>query len=142
MANRSIATLVTLSDSDLTVGDPSEDVRGRTVLDRAGDEIGTVEDLMLDPEEAKVRFLQVAAGGFLGMGERQFLSPVDAVTRIDDDHLHVDQTREGIAAAPPYDPHLVADRDYYEGLYGYYGYAPFWAPGYAYPAYPYYRPVL
>ena len=138
MSQTTKPTLVKLGDTELTVGDPNEDVRGRTVLDRNNDEIGHVDALMIDDRDTKVRFLQVAAGGFLGLGERKFLIPVDAITRIDADHVHIDQTRERVANAPVYDPTLVAEHDYYDDLYGYYGYAPYWAPGYAYPAYPYY----
>lgn len=132
------ATLLKLSDTNLTVGDPAEDVRGRKVLDRHGDEIGEVEDLMIDNQESKIRFLQIGTGGFLGIGEKKFLLPVDVVTRIDEDHVHIDKTRDHVAGGPEYDPNLVADYGYYDSLYGYYGYSPYWAPGYMYPAYPYY----
>ncbi len=137
MSQTTKPTLVKLGDTDLTVGDPNEDVRGRTVLDRNNEEIGHVDALLIDDRESKVRFLRVAAGGFLGLGERTFLIPVDAVARIDADHVHVDQTRERLVAAPAYDPTLVAERDYYDDLYGYYGYATCWRPGYTYPDFPY-----
>jgi len=130
--------LVKLGDTELTVADPREDIRGRTVVDKAGEEIGRVDALLIDDQEQKVRFLQVASGGFLGLGERTFLLPVDAIVRIDNDRVFVDQTRERIAGAPPYDPSLAADPGHYGDVYGYYGYPPFWAPGYAYPAYPHY----
>ena len=135
------AALRKLSDLNLTVADPNEDVRGRKVLDKMGDEIGTVDDLMVDDRERKVRFLRVAAGGFLGLGEEKFLIPVDTVTRITDDAVHVDQPRERLASAPRYDPDLAQEPDW-AGLYGYYGYAPYWTAGYAYPGFPYYPPPL
>jgi hypothetical protein len=72
------------------------------------------------------------------MGGDTVLIPVDAITRINDDQVSIDQTREHVAGAPRYDPTLVADRDYWGGIYGYYGYAPYWGPGYIYPGYPYY----
>ena len=131
-------TLTKLSDAGMTIADPDADVRGRKVIDNTGDESGKVDALIIDERESKVRFLQVAAGGFLGIGERHFLLPVDAVTRVDEDHVHVDQTRERIVGAPAYDPNVVPEVDYYDSLYGYYGYTPFWGPGYAYPAYPAY----
>ena len=134
----STGSLVKLGDTDLTVADPKEDIRGRTVIDRNGEEIGRVDALLIDDRESKVRFLQVAAGGFLGIGEQTFLLPVDAITRITEDRVMVDQTRERVARSPVYDPNLVYDRDYYGELYGYYGYAPYWGRGYAYPPYPYY----
>lgn len=133
--------IVGMNDTALTLADPAEDVRGRTVVDANGDDIGTVEDLMLDQDEAKVRFLQVGAGGFLGIGERKFLVPVDAIVRVDEDHVYVDRSREHVIGGPDYDPKLVRDDtadDIWANTYTYYGYGPFWAPGYVYPAYPYY----
>lgn len=138
MTEQTTATLRRLSDTDLTVGDPGEDIRGRKVVDRSGEEVGTVDDLLIDDRENKVRFLRVASGGFLGMGETKFLVPVDAIAEIGEGAVRVDQSREHVAGAPQYDPDLVYDTGYYGGLYGYYGYAPYWAPGYIYPAYPYY----
>jgi sporulation protein YlmC with PRC-barrel domain len=134
-------SLVKLSDSDLELADRAEDIRGRKVLDKNGDEIGHVDDLFVDETASKVRFLQVAAGGFLGLGEKKFLVPVNAITRIDDQHVHIDQTRQRVMGAPEYNPTLEEkdDNDYWSGLYGYYGYTPYWGPGYTYPPYPYYR---
>jgi len=131
------ATLVKLSDTTMMIADEAEDICGRQVLDKAGHEIGEVDALLIDDQESKVRFLQVASGGLLGLGATKFLIPVDAVTRVDEDYVHIDQTRERIASAPGYDPELI-DGSYYDDVYGYYGYAPYWAPGYIYPGYPYF----
>lgn len=137
METKTQAKLIKLSDSNLTVADPAEDVRGRKVLDAARDEIGHVDDLLIDDQEHKVRFLRVASGGFLGLGESTFLLPIDAIKSIDDEHVHIDQSRERVAGAPRYEPDLEDD-SYYDNVYGYYGYAPFWGMGYMYPRYPYY----
>ncbi len=131
-------TLLKLTDAHLTTRDPAEDIRNRKVVDAAGEEIGKVEALLIDDQEQKVRFLQVASGGFLGMGKEKVLIPVEAISKIEDDVVHVDQTRERIAGAPNYNPELVDDR-YYDGLYGYYRFRPYWTAGYNYPPYPYYR---
>jgi sporulation protein YlmC with PRC-barrel domain len=133
------ATLRRLGDTDLRLKDNAEDIRGRTVRDKDDNDIGHVDDLLVDDTENKVRFLQVAAGGFLGLGQKKFLVPVDAISRIDDQHVHIDRTLEHVTGAPDYDPEVVAERSYYEGLYGYYGYPAYWSPGYMYPSYPYYE---
>lgn len=93
---------------------------------------------MVDNAEKKVRLMEVAHGGLLGIGEEKVLIPIDAITNISNEAVHIDWTREHVAATPVYDPEIGERQDYYEGLYGYYGIAPFWGPGYAYPAYPYY----
>ena len=136
------ATLVRLSDTDFTVADAAEDIRDRKVIDRDGEELGEVDDLLIDEHEKRVHFLEVASGGFLGLGKTRFLIPVEAITRISDDTVYVNQTRQHIAGAPPYDPDLI-HRDagaggYYGDVYRHYGYPPYWGPGYVYPPYPYY----
>jgi uncharacterized protein YrrD len=68
------AALKRLSDSDLALADRHEDIRGRNVLDVAGEDLGEVNDLFIDESEKKVRFLEVSSGGFLGLGRRSFCS--------------------------------------------------------------------
>lgn len=137
MATSAKRTLLTMTAAHLQTRDPAEDIRNRKVVDAAGEEIGKVEGLLIDNVEEKVRFLQIASGGFLGLGKSTVLVPVEAITRISDDIVYIDQTREHIAGAPTYAPELVNDL-YYEGLYGYYGYAPYWSLGYTYPPFPSY----
>jgi sporulation protein YlmC with PRC-barrel domain len=140
--NESQTTLLRLSDTELTVADPAEDVRGRKVVDKDGETIGEVSDLIVDDRETHVRFLEVASGGLFGLGRQKSLIPVDAITRISDDAVYINQTRQRIAEAPPYDPDLihedVGDESYYGHVYRHYGYPPYWGPGYVYPPYPRY----
>jgi len=130
-------TLIRLSDTDLTLADRAEDIRRRKALDMAGEELGEVDDLLIDEREQKVRFLQVTSGGFLGLGATKFLLPVEAIMRITDDAVYINQSRERVAGAPDYDPTLVDER-YVRDVYSHYGYPPYWGPGYEYPSYPYY----
>lgn len=118
-------TLQPLKDADLTTSDRDEDIRSRNVVDAAGDDIGKIDELLIDEEEHKVRFLRVASGGFLGIGKSKVLIPVEAITAIEEDVVRIDQRRDRVASAPDYDPELV-DADYYKSLYGYYGVSPFW----------------
>ncbi|MEO7015644.1 MAG: PRC-barrel domain-containing protein [Leifsonia sp.] len=129
--------LVELSDTDETIKLGDEDIRSYSVKDTHGANIGKVDDLLVDLGENKVRFLVVGSGGFLGMGETKSFIPIDAINRITKDEVHIDQTREQVAEAPPYDPALVNNRRYHENTYGYYGYGPYWAAGYVYPGLPF-----
>jgi sporulation protein YlmC with PRC-barrel domain len=122
------------------IGDGS-DIRGYEVVDRNGDQVGKVDDLMIDDQENRVRFIRVGSGGFLGIGQDHYLVPIEAVSRVNDEQktVDIDRSREKMSDVPVYDPELVTDRDYYGGIYGYWGYDPYWAPGYVYPAaFPYY----
>ncbi|XVV16001.1 PRC-barrel domain-containing protein [Actinoplanes sp. CA-131856] len=131
-----VGTLTPLSESDQAVADPAQDVRGRKVVDSDGEQVGTVADLLVDIEAGAVRFLCVEHGGVLGIGASSSFVPVEAVRRITDEAVEVASDRDRIAGAPRYDPDLVDQHDYYEQVYGHYGYPPFWAPGYMYPGFP------
>jgi CBS domain-containing protein/sporulation protein YlmC with PRC-barrel domain len=135
--NETTARLVRLSDTNLTLAEQAEDIRGLKALDLAGEELGTVNDLFIDEQERKVRFLEVSSGGFLGLGATKFLLPVDAISRITPDVVHINQSRERVAGAPRYDPTLVEER-YASDVYSHYGYPPYWGEDYHYPPYPYY----
>ncbi len=125
MTNHPTATLSKLGDSNLAVKTSDEDIRGRTVKDKDGNEVGKVDDLLNDGRDQRVRFMQVESGGFLGLGETKSFIPVDAITRITDEDVYINQSRAHVAGAPCYDPGL-AEQDYYRNLYGYYGYLPYW----------------
>jgi len=131
--------LTKLSDTNLILADASQDIRDRKVIDRNGDDIGRIDDLFIDQEERMVRMLQIKAGGFLGIGERHFLLPVDTITaisNIDVAEIHVNVTRERVIGSPVYNPHLVLApaREVFEPYYGYYGLPPYWGAGYSYPS--------
>ncbi len=139
MDSTNVPGVMRLADSDLTVADPDQDVRGRTVKDGDGEEIGKVKSLFVDEQEGKVRFLEIESGDFFGFGGKTRLVPVDAVRTVDDDTVHLHATRQHVHGSPAYDPDLVDAKTHYQDLYDYYGYAPYWAAGHVYPPYPYHR---
>src|SRR5687767_7690569 len=112
MTTHDFATLSLLGDSDLTVADGEEDIRGRIVKDRDGTQIGTVDDLLIDKVDRKVRLLRVESGGFLGIGETQVFIPVDAITMITDIEVWIDQSHDHVARESRYEPHLVTEQKY------------------------------
>jgi sporulation protein YlmC with PRC-barrel domain len=130
MADETPRTLIRLGDTDLTLDVPADDVRGRKVVDRNGDEVGDVDGLVIDEQERKVRFLEIGSGGFLGLGEKKQLVSVDAITSIDADTVQIATDRTHTADAPAYDPKVVPEHRYCEELYDCYSYPPFWAAGY------------
>ena len=73
--------IVKLSNADFQLEEPWQDVRGFDVYDNNGDKIGTVEDLYFDRETHVARFFDVSVGGFLKMGKKHLLIPVEEFTR-------------------------------------------------------------
>lgn len=115
-----------LGDSDLELAEGERDIRNMKVVDADGNELGTVTGLYVDLGERAVRFLMVRGGGILGIGDRELLIPADAIRSVHDvvrlGHSHLQ-----VAQSPRYQPDLVDKRWYWEGMYGWYGYPPFWA---------------
>lgn len=125
--------VLTLKQADETLAFPNEDLRGRTVGTKDGEQIGKVDTLLVDSQENHVRYRRVESGGFLHLGEKKVLIPVDAVTNVASDTVFVDQSTDKVVGAPIYDPQIISDDEYYEDLYDYYGYLPHWRDGYNYP---------
>jgi sporulation protein YlmC with PRC-barrel domain len=133
--HRRNTALEKLNNTGLSLADSSQDIRNRKVIDRLGEEIGHVSGLFIDQDERKVRMLEIRAGGFLGIGDRHVLLPVDAITSVTKDEVHVNQTGERVAHSPTYDPTLFAEtpaQDFWP-YYGYYKLSPYWGAGYMYP---------
>jgi sporulation protein YlmC with PRC-barrel domain len=121
--SRKVPTLTRLRDIGRAVSSSDEDIRGRMVKDKNGQDLGRIEDLLVDDVKWKVRFMEVASGGILGFGDSKSFIPVDAITRMTADNVFISHTLEHVAGAPRYDPALVAiDVNYLMELYPYYGY--------------------
>ncbi len=118
--------LVKLSNSDFRLQAPEQDIRGLDVYDRTGDQIGSVEDLYIDDQEHKMRFLGVGAGGLLGIGKKHFLIPIEAVDGVVGDRVTIDQSREKVIGSPAFDPNIVPEPHYQRILYDYYGCYPYY----------------
>src|SRR5919112_570281 len=107
--------LVRLGDSDFVPANPEDDLRGKDVYDAQGQPMGSVEDLYIERKEREVRFLEVGAGGFLRIGEKRFLVPVEAVRQVTEDRVTIEPERTQKVEGPaPFDtkvaPPSAADR--------------------------------
>lgn len=49
-----------------------------------------------------------ATAAFLGWGAYRFLLPVEAITDISEDEVHINQSRDRVVDSPVYDPVLVS----------------------------------
>lgn len=109
-----------LGDTGLTVLPREEDLRGRPAVDRAGEEIGHVRNLLTDEWQTRARFVQITASDPAGADVTRFLIPADVITAIGEEAVYLDQTREEVMGAPPYEPD-TAKRSDYEAIESYYG---------------------
>ena len=117
------SSLTKLSELDVPLEESWQDIRGLDVYDISDEQIGTVEDLYVDQQARQPRFLVVSAGGFLGLGKKHFLIPVEEVSRdVGEDRVTVTQNREKVLNSPEFDPDVgVPDPDLQRAIDAYYG---------------------
>jgi sporulation protein YlmC with PRC-barrel domain len=117
-----------LTHSGLELADPAMDLRGRDAQDRNGEPVGTVADVLIDPDQRKARMLKiVSGGGLLGIGKKQLLAPVEAIAGGDPRTVFVDKLKDEILAGPEYRPDQIdEEEEHYIEVYAYYGKAPYW----------------
>lgn len=75
--------------NDYKVASDDPDVRGWTIVDRDNREFGTIDELIVDPDQEKVRYLDVVAKGSHASGNEEHLLIPVGVARIDDDDNRV-----------------------------------------------------
>jgi sporulation protein YlmC with PRC-barrel domain len=107
---------------------------GDKVINTAGEQLGTIKELMIDLDGGLIAYAVLSFGGILGMGDKLFAIPWEAFTINTDNHtfiLNVD--KEVLENAPGFDKDNWPDNAKYEagwllGVYEYYGYSPYWMP--------------
>ena len=100
------------------------------VKNAAGEDLGKIEDLMIDLHSGRVAYAVLSFGGFLKMGNKLFAIPWEALT-VDTAKkefvLHVDKSR--LESATGFDkdhwPNM-ADPAFGSTLYRHYGLKPYW----------------
>ena len=103
------------------------------VVSTTGEDLGTLKELMLDLDDGRINYAVLSFGGFLGLGDKLFAIPWEALTLNAEDHTFVlDVEKERLENAPGFDQdNWPTDADYEAGwlndVYDYYGYAPYWS---------------
>ena len=100
------------------------------VVNLAGQDIGRIEELMIDVTTGRVAYAVMSFGGFMGIGNKLFALPWSAVT-VDEakKRFVVNVTRESLDQMPGFDkdhwPDLN-DLEYATGVYRQWGATPYW----------------
>jgi sporulation protein YlmC with PRC-barrel domain len=105
-------------------------VLGDSVVNRAGEKFGKIEELMLDLEKGRVAYAVLSFGGFMGMGEKLFAVPFEAL-KLDAsrEHFTLDVDKDKLKNAPGFDrnnPPQASNRTWGTEVYKFYGYTPYW----------------
>lgn len=98
---------------------------GKDVSDVNGDRFGEVDDLIIDMQSACAKYAILGAGGFLGMGERHYVVPMQLLSmNTETGALMANVDRARLTNAPTFDrdnPPDFSDEQWSRSLYTYYG---------------------
>lgn len=104
-------------------------LKGDTIRNHAGEELGHLEEIVLDTDNGRIAYAVLAAGGFLGLGDKFFAIPWDMVS-VDTEsrELILDVEKEKLKDAPGFDKDNwpgTSDRSYIDDVYRYYERQPY-----------------
>jgi sporulation protein YlmC with PRC-barrel domain len=106
---------------------------GTNVYNSEGETLGDIKEVMLDVDLGRVAYAVLSFGGFLGMGDKLFAIPFEAL-RIDqrNERVILDVPREKLENAPGFDKDnwpMTADRRWGAEIHQHYGMRPYWETG-------------
>src|SRR6267378_3436357 len=82
----------------------ASEIKGSTVRNRQREEIGEIDEVLIDPDLARVRFAVLSVGGFLGLGSTRVAVPWSAfeISTLRDGTIRMtlDATRAQLEKAP------------------------------------------
>lgn len=105
----------------------SNDINGTTILSEAGEEMGSVDHLVLDMVTGKIAYAVVAFGGFLGLGEHTHSIPWGSVRFNSEEAVFVTSiTPEQLHSAPSRPDDWYRDRGWEERTFDHFGVPPYW----------------
>lgn len=106
-------------------------LKGDKVVNRAGEDLGQVEDFMIDLENGRIAYAVLSFGGFLGMGNKLFAIPWQALKLELYEHAFIlDVNKEILEKAEGFEKGkwpLTCEE--LSRVYTYYGYQPYWKKG-------------
>ena len=103
---------------------------GDAVRNRAGEDLGKVDELMVDIPSGRIAYAVLSFGGFLGMGNKLFAVPWNALQVDEDEHCFIlDMDKRTLEAAPGFDKDNwpdMADTAWGSEIFRYYNTTPYW----------------
>ena len=103
---------------------------GDAVRNAAGDDLGKVDEIMIDIPTGRIAYAVLSFGGFMKMGNKLFAVPWDAL-KVDEDRkcFIMDADKSRLENAPGFDKDPwpdMADQTWGRKIYDYYGKRPYW----------------
>ena len=105
-------------------------ITGDEVRNPEGDDLGKIEEVMLDMGSGRISYAVLSFGGVMGLGDKLFAIPWSALELDPDNKCFVlDVEKEKLENAPGFDKDnwpSFADNTWATQIHSYYGSRPYW----------------
>lgn len=105
-------------------------ILGVKVINAQREDLGNIEDLVLDARNNRVAYAILSFGGFLGMGDRHFAIPFEALSfDLSEKVAVLDIDKDRLKNAPGFDKDDwpdMANPAWGSEVFRHYGYRPYW----------------
>jgi len=105
-------------------------LNGDNVVNKAGEDVGKIDEIMIDTPTGRVAYAVLSFGGFLGMGDKLFAIPWSRLSLDESRKVFVlDVDRATLEKAPGFDKDNwpdMTDHAWGGRIFTYYGSRPFW----------------
>jgi sporulation protein YlmC with PRC-barrel domain len=105
-------------------------LEGDEVLNMNGEELGYIDEIVIDVSAGRIAYAVLVSGGVLGMGDKLFAVPWNALTLdIDRECFILDIDKQALEKAPGFDKDRwpsMADTSWAQSVYSFYGTQPYW----------------
>lgn len=108
----------------------ADTLEGDEVVNGSGENLGEVKDIMIDVASGRIAYAVLSFGGFLGMGDKLFAVPWNALTLDPENKRFImDVDKDRLENAPGFDKDhwpSMADNRWATDVHSYYGTRPYW----------------
>ncbi|MDP9053987.1 MAG: PRC-barrel domain-containing protein [Acidobacteriota bacterium] len=108
----------------------SSTITGDRVRNAAGEDLGKIEEIMLDVATGRIAYAVISFGGFLGIGDKLFAVPWKALQVDTGEHeFLLDLPRQTLETAPGFDKNDwpdMADTEFSGSVHKFYNQRPYW----------------
>ena len=105
-------------------------MNGTNVVNAQGEDLGHIEDIMIDLSTGRILYTVLSFGGLLGIGNKLFAVPFESFT-IDqhNENFVLNMDKERLQNAPGFDKNdwpSTANTDFQDEVYRFYNVEPYW----------------
>lgn len=105
-------------------------ITGDPVVNAQGEDLGNIQEVMIDVSTGQIAYVVLSFGGILGLGDKLFAIPWEAFTLdAENERFVLNVDRETLKEAPGFDKNdwpQTTDRTWIQSIYDYYEYEPYW----------------